>query len=111
MRNSEGPLVVTIAEHIARAALAIPEPAGEPVPLELGRRCMGEYALTAKARLSLEWRGGNLCARSGKEKPVELLRDGDAVFAPATLRRYRCNGATLSVGDGKRWAEDLPRAP
>ena len=72
---------------------------------------MAEYTLSAKARLSLEWRGGKLFARSGKEKPVELLRDGDVVFAPATLRRYRCNGDTLSIGDGKRWAEDLPRAP
>ena len=110
LRNTEGPLVVTIAERIARAALGIHEPAGQPVPLELGRRCEGEYG-PDKARLSLERRNGKLFARRGKEEPVELLRDGEAVFAPMTLRRYRCNGSTLSIGDGKRWADELPRAP
>lgn len=110
LRNTEGPLVATIAERIARAAHGIPEPAGQPVPLELARRCEGEYTTPDKARLSLEWRGGKLFARSGKEEPVELLRDGDALFAPTTFRRYRCNGSTLSIGDGKRWADDLARA-
>src|SRR5258707_1017745 len=111
LRNTEGPLVATIAERIARAALGIPELAGQPVPAELGRRCEGAYTTPDGARLSLEWRGGKVFARRGKEERVELLRDGDVLVASATLRRYRCNGSTLSIGDGKRWYDDLPRAP